>query len=754
MRRSDDADPGVVVLDLRSELDAGRQARDVGGRVLIVDDAATLVDHDEVYLTLVQERQVSGVICLAIGQLDGSDDGVVLRHPAALTHGGGVLLWVGDTRGLRWRPADDRARPVPAEQPSSLDQMIAALGVTEVFDRVVELLGQFRHSTASPGFRLATGVVDPAEFAEAGREAIDLLTEEPGRPLPTAADPVVHLAGADRATSTAAAVPGSDLDRGRADAIEQLGHAERTSGSLGTWRGLFSSDPPGRSVGKWFGRAGWSANRYRELLEVLFSRMDGNLLSGEPPRDEVMAVGVNAPLAVRRRDVATELRDHVRDRLIRERSLAGLVPALRQEAAATDSQGCAVALHRLTRLGPLQRPLPAFASWPLSLAALPLVFLTCAIGALAPSESWVRRLLGVGLALVWFLAGWVTLARRPTEHGEHGFGAAALPAVVYGVAGALGVVAGLLGAAVVTVPALVGQIMIVASVLVLAAVVVLSWRRAAQRWKDELDLPGLRARIDQMSRLLADTLNDQWSTSEQRRVVADALREVAAGLDEITRVLPEASAELFALERGHPLDPFSRSVEISRPVQPEVLEVVVTDLLELARTALDPCWQAIESSVRPEHELYSRRVRLLVAEYRDHIADHGFLLAPPFVTDSTPRDVLAARVWTDATEALAALDCRADDEMIQLCRGPQLDHISASTGEIGMLRFAPHQLKQVREFGGSGRAGGEVVWTAAGDLAGALRLVPLRLGAVRSVLGGETGPGDQIGPGDERSVAS
>lgn len=743
MRGPVDTDRAVIVLDLRGDPDAGRQAHALSGRVLVIDDAAALVEHGEDYLTLVEERQTSGVICLAIGQAENPEDGVVLRHPAALTHGGGVLLWAGDTHGLRWSPAEDRARPVQAGQPSSLDQLISALCVEEVFDRVIELLRELPHSTASPGFRLATGIVDAAEFAAAGREAIRLLTDGPARP-PTfdGPGPVAGLAKADRATS--AAVPGSDLDRNRAEAIAQLAEADRTSSSLGTWRGLVGSDRPGLVVGQRVARAGWSADRYRSLLDVLFSRMDGNLLSGEPPLDAVTAVGVDAPAAVRRGEVATELRGHVRDRLIGDRSLALLVPALRQEAAAADPQGCAAPLHRLAGLGPLQRPLPVFASWPLPRAALPLVFLICAVGAFAPGESWVRWLVGVGLALAWFLAGWMMLARRPKEQGEHGFAASALRAVAYGVAGVLGVVTGLVGADFVTVSSLVGQVMVVASVLVLVAAVTLSWQLAARRWQDALDLPGLRAQVDHMSTLLADTLTVQWGPSEQRRIVADALREVGSGLDEIARALSGSCAELFAPpERGDPLGPFGLSSGVSQPVQPEVLDVVVTDLIELARMALEPCWQAIESNVRPEPGMYTRQVRVLGDEYRNHVTHNGLLVAPVFVTDPRPRDVLAARVWTDSTEALTALESRVDDEMIQLCRGKQLNYISASAGDAGVLRFAPHQLKQVREFGGSARhaeTSREVVWTSVGDLAGAMRLVPLRLGAVQSVLGGETSP--------------
>ncbi|MCA1671170.1 MAG: hypothetical protein LC799_02825, partial [Actinobacteria bacterium] len=712
MRNPLDTDHAVVVLDLRDNHDAGRQARDLSGRILVIDNAIGLVGHSEVYLTLVEERQTSGVICLAIGQLDDPDDGVVLRHPAALTHGGGVLLWAGDPQGLRWSPTEDRARPVPAAQPSSLDQLISALCVEEVFDRVVELLRELPYRTANPGFRLATGIVDPAEFAAAGRESIKLLTDDSAHPpTSTSSGPAARPAGAHRtasavaAGSAAAAVPGSDLDRHRADAIAQLNEADQTSSLLGTGRGLVGSDLPGRVVGQRFMQAGRSAADYRNLLDVLFSRMDGNLLSGDPPVEAVTAVGVDAPVAVRRRDVVTQVRDYVQDRLTRDRSLAMLVPALRQEAAAADPQGCAAALHRLADLGPLQRPLPAFTPWPLPRAVLPLVFLTCALGTLAPSESWMRWLVGGGLALAWFLAGWVMLARRPKENGEHGFGTTALPAFLfYGSPGVLGVVAGLVGAAFVTVPSLVGQVLMVASVLVLVTTVSLSWPRAARRWKDELDLSGLRHRVDQMSAVLADTLTAQWGPSEQRRVVADTLREVGAGLEQIAGALPEACAELFTPpERRDPVDLFALSPSATQPVQPEVLDVVVTDLVELARAALEPCWQAIESNIRPEPHLYSWRVRTLVEEYRNHIARNGLLAAPIFVTNPKPREVLAARVWTDSAEALAALESRIDDEMTQLCRSKQLNLISTSAGDIGVLRFAPHQLKQVREFGNSGR---------------------------------------------------
>src|SRR4051794_26407165 len=133
MRRSE-----VTVLDLRTDSTVG--SAELAGGVVVVDDAGSLVDHAESYLSLGGEGMVTGVICVAVGESTTGNplDGVVLEVPPGLQYA--TVLWAGDARGVDWAPG--AASPLPTDGTvDGLDELVAALRVPEVFQRVVDVVG-------------------------------------------------------------------------------------------------------------------------------------------------------------------------------------------------------------------------------------------------------------------------------------------------------------------------------------------------------------------------------------------------------------------------------------------------------------------------------------------------------------------------------------------------------------------------------------------------------------------------------------
>jgi hypothetical protein len=222
----------------------------------------------------------------------------------------------------------------------------------------------------------------------------------------------------------------------------------------------------------------------------------------------------------------------------------------------------------------------------------------------------------------------------------------------------------------------------------------------------------------------------------RRRAVAAAAIEAATGLEEIGRSLNEYSGRLF--RRPGPVAAVNGPASVGRPVPQELFRVVHADLVDLCRAALAPAWSAAQSGRRTDAGVYAQRLEVLIGEYANHVARDGLLTAPPHNRDPKPRDQLASRVWTDSPDAQAVLRTTAGEEMTQLCRGNQVRFLS-TVADPGLVRFAPAQVLQVLDADGRHRglaADPGIVWSAGGELVGALRLLPLRLESVSRSTGG------------------
>lgn len=734
---------GVGRLNLRGW--AGGEPPAMVGRVIVLDDAASLLDHWDVYLSLMGDRQVTGVICLAVGESvtseqNGARDPVVLRIPGVLPNGGGVVLWIGDEHGVRWGSARDQPRPLDSDRRDSLDQLLRALQVPEIFDAVRHQVRELPGRVASPGFVLFSRATSPDEVAEARAAALrELTTAWPEQSLPDDLRESIARLGVNP-SQQAGAVLTAPVDPKNMN--ERIDCADELVRALGSPRLLIGSDHPRQSLAAAVTDAGQAAEQYRNTLDELLNRVDGHLRRGDTAVARVVEMGVQRPFPLSPPAVAEELRAAVHQRLSQEPSLPALGTQLRREATARQPQGCPNELEQLRLIGPLQRKLPASRRWPIPVTVAPLVALTCAVVAFAAPGDLLAWVLGAVFAFAWALPGWLLLARWPRPQGERGLDGAALPAfVAYFLVGLLGTAGGLAATRVVdpfSPSAQTRGVLIAVAAVVVVATVALSWRAAVKRLADALALPALRAAVQQMSDLAHDVVRREWQPSERNRVVARALNEAADGLLEISQALQHTDTR----QQPHPTPPDDSEIlpgGIPRALPAELLAVVREDLTALSESALAPAWQAAGMGRRAEAGTYARRTERLLAEYDAHIQRAGLMSRPAFESDSGLRSQLLASMWAEAPVAREAVRIRGADDMVQLCNGRQLDDLS-SYDEPSMVRFAPEPVRSILEpdhaHRGDGPQGLHVVWITNAELAGALRLLPLRSAAICTQQGG------------------
>ncbi|HEX6351854.1 hypothetical protein [Actinophytocola sp.] len=718
----------VEVLDLRvapGDPPVGRF-----GRLVVLDDADSLVKHADTYLALVSGEMVSAVVCVAIGEADGDDrfGGAVLAIPHALRYA--TVLWVGDREGVRWVPDGSHPRPVEADEKAgdSLDDLIAALRVPHVFDRVVEMAEG--HPGMSPAVRVAPIAPDPVELVDAGEAAVQALTAPEYGSAVNLGPRVRRL---DSSNDHRGNVLAGRIHQTRDKAVRALNRVTELTAVLGTGPALLGRDRPTARLGEEVARAGQLAEEYRECLALLLDRVDGHLRVGTPPVAKVTELGVPTPRAARLGEIVPALREVVTERLARGTSLTTLAEEIRLAAATSEPQGCGTDLAEVRGRGPLSLGMPAFRRWPISRALLPVVAVCCALLTilLGPGSSgWVG---GGLLAAGWFASGLLLLARRPGPAAEHGLATAWLPAVgTYGVAAVAGVAGGALAPDVVlswvAVPELVGGLLAVGVSAVSAATVVLSWRAAVRAWSAGLRVADVRTAIEELTRRCEEAVGREWLPVRRHRAIAATAGSIAVAIEELSATLGATGGRVLAGEWPDPPD------EVT-PAVPELLRVVHADLADLCRAALAPAWQAAEGGRRLDRNVLAKHLVRRLGDYGDRVRRHGLLAA------GTPgdrrRDALVARLWADSPLAAVALRTGPGTELVQLCRGDQVRYLSTAVSP-GLLRFAPGRLRGVLERSHTDRALASdpgITWSDGGELVGALRLVPLRPESVHHMMG-------------------
>jgi hypothetical protein len=641
---------------------------------------------------------------------------------------------------VSWGAARDQPRPLRSQRRISLERFIAALEVPEVFDAVRLEARKLPGRAASPGLALFSGATDLEDLAEARASAVrELTTAWPEQPVSADLRDALAKLGADPQQPTSAVLgPPVTLDRQQAN--EQLQRAEQSARALGSLRLLWAPDRPGQLLALAVVRAGEAAEQYRNTIGELLNRIDGQLRRGDTSVAQVVEMGVRQPFPLSPPAVVEGLRTAVHQRLAQEPSLATLGTQLRHEATTRQPQGCPHQLDELRRMGPLQREFPASKRWPIPLSVLPLVFLTCAVASFAAPEGPLAWVVGAAAALGWAMPGWLLLARWPCPQGERGLDGAALAFVAYFLAGLLGTAAGVAAPrlfGLLTPSSLTRQLLIAGVVVVVVVVVVLSWLGAAKRLVNTLALPDLGTAIQRITNLAHEVVRDEWQPSERKRVVAGALNEAADGLLEISQTLRHANPPPpVQPPRATPDDV---EAGIPRVLPAELLAIVRADLVALSMAALAPAWRATELGRRSDTGTYTWHTERLLAEYDAQVRRGGLMSLPTSGANGDLRSQLLVRMWSETPAARDAVRIRGAADMVQLCNGHQLSDLSGD-GEPSMVRFAPKSVRPILEPDhpdrGDGPQGLQVVWTTTAELAGALRLLPLRPAAICTEQGG------------------
>lgn len=165
-----------AVADATALLDINSGGPNQVNRLLVLDDAALLVDHLDAYQRIDTMNRVEKMVCIAVGPLPGA--GRKLGLPGSSLGGvqGAPVLWLSRPAGIDWKVAKSLvANRHPGFTPTTVDQhpLVELLSAEQMFDRVyATFTASVPDRVASPGLWLAGGDDEAATFAGAVAVAI------------------------------------------------------------------------------------------------------------------------------------------------------------------------------------------------------------------------------------------------------------------------------------------------------------------------------------------------------------------------------------------------------------------------------------------------------------------------------------------------------------------------------------------------------------------------------------------------------
>ncbi|MEO3813189.1 hypothetical protein ABGB17_29660 [Sphaerisporangium sp. B11E5] len=765
-------EPEVLLLDIRDR-DLGDEGwAAVGrhadrGRVLIVDRVDRLAGRGPFYERILGTRAVRAVLCLVVGPADDGG-GVALRlSPAMAASEVAATLWAGDLTGVEWDMDRGHAYAGRGDPDRNLLQLQQVLLLPEIFDTVVAQTRDIPDRVASVGFTVMSGHFGDELLADALSGGLERLIggADAARSHPGAA---ADLAAADRSPGRVLAVlagasgheppdplvPGEPLAARRDAALWHVRDLGTLRSELEAVTALLRTGPSASAAGK-LSTAGTALRAFRDDAGRLFDEADGFDGEDHAVRDRLRRAGVRVDADPRLGDPAEALRDLVRSEFRRTVSLHTLAVRLRAYAAHVAPGGSGAHRPRLARecpdrlLGELSGPSP-FLLDPmragLLAAAAALGFVAgLALGPLADSlMGALLRLLGVIVVVAGAWGAGVALlhAKVPEAYGEHGWaGLPGRPLAAHGAAAALGVLA---GHAVWRVPPGGDWPPPPLPVTVFALLVVAAgmgftlygwWRGAVARWCGRLPVHAADDAARRLTAVVTEVAVQEWVLAKARRAAADTAQTYASVLEDLIRALHLGVTEQRTRLAGAAA-PVSRRGAVGFPEYgAEFAQVVWDDLADLAAHVLDPLWQQMYGgALRDVTWRIEERARAELDDYWDHLRQRGVHERPPFAGDNPRRTELAECVWRRSPQVAELVRMQVGARMTQLCDQDELRYLRATGGAVS-VRFVP-RVAQPPVGAGGHRTGqairfpGDVVWTAASQFAGVLRLVPLRTGMV------------------------
>ncbi|MFD3413471.1 hypothetical protein [Streptomyces cyaneofuscatus] len=189
---------------------------------------------------------------------------------------------------------------------------------------------------------------------------------------------------------------------------------------------------------------------------------------------------------------------------------------------------------------------------------------------------------------------------------------------------------------------------------------------------------------------------------------------------------------------------------------PDLVATLAGDLRTTVMVAMHPYWGAVERgqagalAVRRTEE----RVRDVLSDARHHLWHNGVLAPPRHPAEHRARTSAAGLLGTDSLRVAELMGRDTDGQaVVQLSSPEQGSLLSRDPAAARWIRFAPRTLQGEVETAwhksGSPPPDG-ALWTSSGRYAGLIRLTPLRMGVVDTVLprqstGGSTRPDDTGG---------
>ncbi|MFJ7327129.1 hypothetical protein ACIQVN_12925 [Streptomyces cyaneofuscatus] len=173
---------------------------------------------------------------------------------------------------------------------------------------------------------------------------------------------------------------------------------------------------------------------------------------------------------------------------------------------------------------------------------------------------------------------------------------------------------------------------------------------------------------------------------------------------------------------------------------PDLVATLARDLRTTVMVAMHPYWGAVERgqagalTVRRTEE----RVRAVLSEARHHLWHNGVLAPPRHPAEHRARTSAAGLLGTDSLKVAELMGQDTDGQaVVQLCSPEQGSLLSRDPEAARWIRFAPRTLQGEVETAwhksGSPPPDG-ALWTSSGRYAGLIRLTPLRMGVVDTVL--------------------
>lgn len=719
----------VLVLDVRRPGDARTALESIqldtsasllSEHVVVVANVRELPELSVALGQLAKVQHLSGVILVAVGSLREESGESVLRVPSAL-QGLGVTLWVGQEVGVTWDGGPPRG--LMARDNVTVDDLIAALKLPLVFERVHKVVSEVPHQVVSPAIDVEYATVPDSTLRLLRLRAMrHFVADGPGtgnRFDGPAAAAVASSCGAREETSPPPVMRGSTLEQAGASAIKTVRIASAAVKSTRRMRALFTRDA---NATKAVRSAVTAIERYRNICRDTAARIVASRGGDVAEKAELEARGLPPQSEPNTARLAEQLVEAIAQELKLGRPLRAVSEQLKNLSGGLTSSGgrAGMAEGVVEGMDPVLRSLRTvrtFSAWHRPFVPLlPLVFLSCLVTAGFGVAG------GATVAVLWLLLLYRLLFAGPAVIASaKGLFAAGACVAFSGVLGGIG--PDLFGVTLPTKGLGWPVSLAVASFLACLACYAVArvWRTVYRDWAASIALDRAGDAVARMADRLATLVRTQWMPAAGMTRYADSLLMVAVALDGLHKAFAEA---VPAFGAGDP-DPLGFA---SADTANDLNGLLCDDLVHLVRAVLRPAFVEIASNgpLSGNGLPFYKDAQRRLADYNGHLELHGIRVPPPDTPDDDTRRNVAAQLWRGQPNADKILLSGPRTPLPQLCGPNELRLLSP--GEVAMVYFASLDIPDPPV-----NPAYDLIRTS-GNAVGVFRLVPIRPGIVKPII--------------------